>query len=732
MIKNDGKISHIFYEKDESVKMSGLSPPDDIHIYRTQKRRLWTLDIDDLLKVLLYTIMLKKADLTPEQNAGKEVQDEYDALPDELPKKATFFWDQPVKNLSDHAEYLQLTYKIMYQVDEDVRSLYQQLSSDYLLFICKICELFGVPPDVLEVQPKTTILSKVADLLQYLHHRSQTFNIWTISCLPQQTLQNMKQYRRLLQFLERVVSDRTFALCEENYRHLQIIVKSLENPIDLSTFFSILEGPSTDRYILTWMNTVMSEMVDVIRIEDCLEQIPKKFQKKIVKLWTIVHKKLSAVSAEEALSEQLLVFLVNVLPSLVKTKYFMIDCDLFASVRELVTNLLGTLTEEQYSDFRCGKNEKMSVFLPEDFTSFSSCLLKAIGKRYDDLHDVKNLQDDSDVTLESLIAVHSEKKNELLCYEALMSLKVVYINLKTANLLEHSSPCKLTANDDLVNALRGQALDLSIFEIFSRICQELKLPAKLLVPNNFPETISNVFLFIIHLSDRIRSMDHRKEKYLEIIQDYKKIANFLCNLKLVQHLFEYPSDLESFFQLVDKKLTASGKPSLANHDVSSLNELFISPDFVFAGFSSHLPESDDLLRLLIGALMRRFEEDKLEAKKYLYALCDIFHEIKENMCFDMDIFKFNVLCKILPWKEFTDFLQRLGNPSLCNELGFICATLIDMAKSVQENKSDDMDEHYFRVLSNHSPRGFEMDRTQILDFVCSQLSNQAMDGFISD
>jgi len=77
-----------------------------------------------------------------------------------------------------------------------------------------------------------------------------------------------------------------------------------------------------------------------------------------------------------------------------------------------VEKLLGTLTEGHYSDFRCGKNEKMSMFLPEDFTAFSSCLLKAIGNLYDDLHDVKNLQDDLDVTLESLIAVHPEKRNE--------------------------------------------------------------------------------------------------------------------------------------------------------------------------------------------------------------------------------------------------------------------------------------------------------------------------------
>ena len=390
------------------MSFSRLSKPYDSHIYQASKSRL--LDIDDLFKVLLYLLLMKRTVLTPEQRAGKKVQDQYDALQDFYPGKATFFSDQSFADLLNYDEYLQLTYKIMHDVDKIVHDLYQQTATDYILFICKICDLFGVPPEVLRIHPETTIVSKVAELLVYLRNLSQTFNSWTIQCLPQQTLQNMKQYRKLLQFLERVVTDRTFALHNEDYNDLQILLnKSIQDPIDLSTFFSTLEEPSTDRYILTWIHTVMYEMVDDISIEDCLKPIPANFQKKIVKLWKIVHEKLSS---EEALSEQLLVFLVNVLPSLVKTKYFLIDCDLFASVGNLVEKLLGTLTEGQYSDFRCGKNEKMSMFLPEDFTAFSSCLLKAIGNLYDDLHDVKNLQDDLDVTLESLIAVHPEKRNE--------------------------------------------------------------------------------------------------------------------------------------------------------------------------------------------------------------------------------------------------------------------------------------------------------------------------------
>ena len=284
----------------------------------------------------------------------------------------------------------------------------------------------------------------------------------------------------------------------------------------------------------------------------------------------------------------------------------------------------------------------------------------------------------------------------------------------------------------LIDQANGQVFKLgsNIPKIFFRICQVLEIPAKLLFPDNLPESLASVFLYIIQLSDEIRSTDLQSDEFLEKIQRYKHIADVFCKINIDQLLLEKPSDLSIFFQLIDEKLTASGKPSLAKHDVSSLNELFISPDFVFAGFSSPLSEFNDLLKIMIGALMHQFDKDPLESKKYVYALCDIFHEIREHPYFlrKMDIFKFNVLCKLLPWKDFTDFLRRLGNPAFCDgidfqvEQSFICITLQDMSKSVQENNMKGMDEHYSGVLSNHPPRGFEADRTQILEFVCSQLS----------
>jgi hypothetical protein len=300
----------------------------------------------------------------------------------------------------------------------------------------------------------------------------------------------------------------------------------------------------------------------------------------------------------------------------------------------------------------------------------------------------------------------------------------------------------LCAYDDLLKSLKGQArrkieiLGLNISIIFFRICQELEIPAELLIPDNLPESLANVFLYIIRLSDEIRSMDSKSDGFLEILQRYKLIAGTFCRIYIDQHFFEEPGDLNIFWRLVDEKLISSGKSCLEKHSVSSLNRLFISPDFVSAGFFKHLSDSENLLRLIIAAILRRFEDatvgwfDTTETVMYANALCDIFLEIRGHSRFDMEIFKANVLFQLLPWSDFTEFLKRLGNPDLCdgnnfcNEYGFIVKTLMEMAKSVQQDTMDGMDAAYSRVLSNHPSRGFVEDRTQIYGFVCSQLSIQ--------
>ena len=385
--------------------MNSCHPPHDSAIFKSPKSKQHTLDLTDLTRVMLYTMFYKTAVLTPQENDGEEVMNTYNKLPDGI-QKATFFWDLPVRYAPCYDAYLQRTYQMMCAANHAVSGLFDQ-GKGYLPFICKVCELLGVPPEVLEIQPETTIVSKVAELLQFLRHRSQTFNSWTISCIPSETLQNMKQYRRLLQFLQRVVTDRTFALGEDEYQKLQSLLELLKDLIDLSTFFSTLEGPHTDKYVFTWIESliVLRKVIDAIWIEDChtrfadLDQISDKLHKKIVKLWKFVHTRLSA---EESMSEYLLVFLCNVLPHLIKTKYFLLDEDLFYSVKNLVKRHIKTLTNEQYSILRFGQNENVSLFFPQDFQAFSICLFKAVSCLHPDLHDVKNLQDDPDATLESL------------------------------------------------------------------------------------------------------------------------------------------------------------------------------------------------------------------------------------------------------------------------------------------------------------------------------------------
>ena len=392
--------------------MSSCQPPRDSEIFKLPKSIWHTLDLTDLVRVMFYAMLYKTAEWTPEERIGKEMQDDHDALP-RGPEKANFFWHQPVGNASYYGAYLQRTYEMMRKANEIVSGLFDQ-SKGYLPFICKICELFGVPPKVLEIQTETTIVSKVAELLQYLRHRSQTFNDWTIACIPSETLRNMKQYRRLLQFLERVVTDRTFALGEKEYKELKSLLGSLEDPIDLSTFFSTLEDPHSEKFMFIWIESLMvlREMFDAIWIEDWhnqiadLDKVSTKIQKILVKLWKFVHRRLSA---EESMSENLLVFLCNVLPHLIKTKYFLLDEDLFHSVKELVKKHLETLTKDWYSSLYRSQIAKVSPLFPEDFQTFSICLLSAVSHLHSDLHDVKNLQDDPDAKLESLCMTKQQK-----------------------------------------------------------------------------------------------------------------------------------------------------------------------------------------------------------------------------------------------------------------------------------------------------------------------------------
>jgi len=382
--------------------MSSRHPPYDSKIFGNKKREWNELFLPDLLKVMLYAMFYKTAVWTEGEKIGKVMQEQHDALPDWEPKKNTFFWDQPVGNASYYGAYLQRTYEMRHKANQIVRELFDQ-KGVYLPFICKICELLGVPPEVLAIHSKTTTVSKVAELLQYLRHLSQTFDEWATPLQPEETLQCLKQYRKLLQFLQRIVDDRTYVLGNEEYNELK------SHLADLATFFSTLEGPNTDRYNLIWIQSIMlsGKMRDALWIQDWhtepthLDEVSDKLQKKLVKLWTIVIKKITDL-CEKDLFEDSLVFLANVLPHLIRTKYFLEDRELKENLSKALVGIIPNVESPQdvYAEILAKHPETLKMF-PSTFTIFRSILTAPIHV-WENLRDVKVLQEKPTTTLATL------------------------------------------------------------------------------------------------------------------------------------------------------------------------------------------------------------------------------------------------------------------------------------------------------------------------------------------
>jgi hypothetical protein len=280
----------------------------------------------------------------------------------------------------------------------------------------------------------------------------------------------------------------------------------------------------------------------------------------------------------------------------------------------------------------------------------------------------------------------------------------------------------------------------NIPEMFFRICEELEIPAELLDREDLVESLSNVFLHIVRLSDELRSADHESPDFLEILQRYKRISDAFCKLQFDKVFFSSAEELQLFFNRMDEKLRESGKDALAEQKISSIMSRLISTDFVMDGFFQPLPQSQDVLRLMISAIMQKYHScvgesfdehmgdfcfkwfvDKQAAENLVEELCKIFEEIEEHQLFRMQGMKLNVLCKLLPWKEFTEFLQSIRD-RYPDEHEFICLTLRSMAEKIQKDGSDGMDVHYAKVLSNYPSGGFVVDRAHILEFVYRQLS----------
>jgi hypothetical protein len=276
--------------------------------------------------------------------------------------------------------------------------------------------------------------------------------------------------------------------------------------------------------------------------------------------------------------------------------------------------------------------------------------------------------------------------------------------------------------------MRVHAIQQNIPEMFFRICEELEIPVELLDRTNLVESISNVLMYIVRLSDDLLKADRQSPDFLDILQRYKRIADPFCKLQSEKFFFSSDEELQLFFKRMDEKLQQSGKDALTEHKFYMITHLFISTDFVTSGFFKPVPQSEDFLRLMISAIMHNYLScvgewfvDKQAADILVEALCKIFEEIGEHQLFHMQGMKLNVLCKLLPWKEFTEFLQSIRDRHP-DEHEFICLTLRSMAEKIQGDVTEGMDEHYAQVLLNYPSGGFVVDRAQILEFVCGQLS----------
>lgn len=304
-----------------------------------------------------------------------------------------------------------------------------------------------------------------------------------------------------------------------------------------------------------------------------------------------------------------------------------------------------------------------------------------------------------------------------------------------------------TAYENWVKNLNEQAdRDISdirenIPEMFFRICEILEIPEDMLDRKNLVRSLCGVFIHIIVFSDELCFLDPKSPNFLEKLLHYKKIADVFSNLQFDNGFFRSEEELNTFFEYIDGILQDSGKGGFTRRDFtsfSSIKSLFMSTDFVLSIHSESFPQSHDLLRMMIDAIIDRYylsletwhndhmaaffgdSFDKTKIEYLVEELCNIIEDIRKHDCFNETLMMLNVLCKLLPWKKFTDFLQsiRVLHPI---EHEFICLTLKSMAQSIQENDRKGIDESYASVLLQYASRGFEPDRTRILDFMCAQL-----------
>jgi hypothetical protein len=341
-----------------------------------------------LLHALLLEHMLKTAKMTKSQRRGAEIEARRKALSGCF--LATFYSTLSSGDGRDLCDYEDLVRRIKDNVRAEIFRISSMPNSE-LMYLLKICEIWGVPSEVWEMKSDSeTLISKIAVLLQYLKGMSENFFEAISSSSSEERLAKIDHYIEISQFLTQVISYPGFVLSSEQLTELQDhINQTSASPIKLSEFVSQILSPDSDRFFIYWMNEVMGldRMFHAICIDygwqtnsRHLESLPEDLQILVSKIWTQAQKRLSV---EEQSLEALLLFLNEVLPNLMKTKYFLEDEDILEAVRQVLSKLstkFQELPEAEYA--RILGNMSSSANLPPSLRELPEFLVQALDTPY--------------------------------------------------------------------------------------------------------------------------------------------------------------------------------------------------------------------------------------------------------------------------------------------------------------------------------------------------------------
>jgi hypothetical protein len=200
-----------------------------------------------LLHAPLLEHMLKTAKMTQSQRRGAEIEAERKALSGF--KKATFYSTLSSGDGCDLCDYEDFLRRINDNVRAEICRISSMPNSE-LMYLLKICEIWGVPSEVWEMKSDSeTLISKIAVLLQYLKGMSDNFFEAISSSSSEARLAKMNHYVEIFQFLTQIISHPGFVLSSEQLAELQdYINQTSASPIQLSEFVSQILSPDSESF----------------------------------------------------------------------------------------------------------------------------------------------------------------------------------------------------------------------------------------------------------------------------------------------------------------------------------------------------------------------------------------------------------------------------------------------------------------------------------------------------